>query len=210
MNKDAILAAMMFGGSGSGGGASAGAIIFEGDLEPNVGVTASEFDSTHSLMYEIYINDGACTRLTYNALTAPCYYAYDKATGDYTLEIDPSNNKKITVYCDGSAAVHVKIIEKEQPAGVMIFAEKSGDVINVDAGFVDILTAAKLGCPIQLAITTDAGSGRHYYEVGYLNISFNESTYTATFESSVTDAGSPITWAVNLMSMTITGSSSIV
>lgn len=186
--------------------AGGGTVIFEGDLVPNDSVTALEFDSTHSLMYEIYLNDGPCTRLTCDALSFPVYYAYDKATEEYTIEIEPTA-KTVTVLHDGSDTVHVKIIEKEQPSGVMIFANGSNGTFNVDAKFVDILTAAKFGCPIQLAITIDIGSGRNYYEVGYLRVSFNESTFTATFESSVTDNGSPITWTVNLMTMTITGSS---
>lgn len=181
-----------------------GTTIFETDLENEVPVEVTGYENNSALMYDVYINDALCKRLKYSVLSGtPNYSTYD-TTGELYVELTASTGE-ITLYANEGDTCHIKIVKKSRPESIMVFANKSGDAINVDASFADILTAAKEGYTFQLAIDGQISGSSTYSEIGTLAASLDTSTYTAVFGSSVTWRGESITWTVNLTNMSISG-----
>ena len=181
-----------------------GTVIFETDLENEVPVEVTGYENNSALMYDVYINGALCKRLKYSVLGGnPKYSTYD-TTGELYVSLTVSTGE-ITLYANEGDTCHIKIVKKSRPESIMVFANKSGDAILVDAAFGDILTAAKEGYTFQLAIDGEVSGSTRYSEIGTLAASFDSSTYTATFDSSVTWRGESITWTVNLLDMSISG-----
>ena len=181
-----------------------GEILFEATLENEVPVEVTGYEANSALMYDIYIDDKLCKRFAYSVLGGtPSYSTYD-TTGDLYIAFVPSTGE-ITLYGNEGDTCSVKIVKKSRPESIMVFANKSGDAINVDAAFSDILTAAKEGYTFQLAIDGQVAGSTRYSEIGTLQASLDTSTYAASFDSTVTWRGSSITWTVNLTNMSISG-----
>lgn len=181
-----------------------GTTIFEADLENEVPVEVTGYENNSALMYDIYINDALCKRLKYSVLGGNRNYSTYDTTGELYVELTASTGE-ITLYANEGDTCHVKIVKKSRPESIMIFANKSGDAINVDASIGDILTAAKEGYTFQLAIDGQVSGSSTYSEFGTLAASLDTSTYAADFDSSVTWRGESITWSVNLSNMSISG-----